>query len=94
MNQLHLAIQIQADDPTQIRLMVPSPIDENVMIQAEILSDQQIPPKFQVKEGRLAENVACKEGLVLMIKNSDGSPACVSSPTSSKLEMRGWGTIQ
>ncbi len=63
------------------------------MFQAEILATQQIPPKFQMKQGTLAEDVLCKEGLALMIKNSDGSAACVSSSTAPKLEDRGWGVL-
>jgi len=53
-----------------------------------------ISPRAQMIQGVPADEVVCKEGLQLMKKSRDGSAACVSSSTASKLEERGWGTIQ
>lgn len=50
-------------------------------------------PLLQMKEGINAEEVECKEGLVLMIKNITGKAACVTPQTSEKLVARDWGTI-
>jgi len=48
-------------------------------------------PKKQVEQGVSADNVTCNNGLVLMKKLSDGSPACVKEQTMKKLIERGWG---
>lgn len=49
-----------------------------------------ISPLKQFKSGILAENVQCKEGLQLVIKAKDDSPACVKPETKLKLIERGW----
>ncbi len=50
-----------------------------------------IPSPFaQVKSGIAVNDVKCKEGLQLVIKAEDGSPACVTSGTATKLLDRGW----
>ena len=51
---------------------------------------QYLPPKKQVDKGRLAEHVRCNEGLELIFKSTDGSPACVTVETAIKLDDRGW----
>jgi aldose sugar dehydrogenase len=57
------------------------------------LSDESIlVPLNQFKEGILAGNVICKSGLELLIKSSNGMPACVKSSTASILVERNWGT--
>ncbi len=48
-------------------------------------------PKKQHEQGLLTYEVRCNDGLVLMEKKSDGSPACVKSQTAQKLYQRGWG---
>jgi serpin B len=48
-------------------------------------------PKKQVAYGASPENVVCLDGLVLMKKLSDNSPACVKPQTAQKLVERGWG---
>ena len=50
-------------------------------------------PLQQFKSGIKAEDVKCKEGLQLVIKAEDGSPACVKPDTAQTLIMRGWGTF-
>lgn len=53
----------------------------------EILS-----PLKQFKSGISPDMVNCKPALVLIIKNSDGSPACVKPETKTQLFERGWAT--
>ncbi|KKL93248.1 hypothetical protein LCGC14_1876570 [marine sediment metagenome] len=49
-------------------------------------------PLKQLKNGILPQDIKCKEGLILTIKISDGSPACVKSETKAKLIERGWAS--
>ncbi|MBI5859775.1 MAG: hypothetical protein HZB73_03590 [Nitrosarchaeum sp.] len=49
-------------------------------------------PRKQMKQGITAENVTCKAGLSLVIRNN-GFPACVKSTTAEKLESKGFGKI-
>ena len=51
-----------------------------------------LPPLKQSKDGREIGMVNCKPALVLIIKNSDGSPACVKPETKIRLFERGWAT--
>lgn len=48
------------------------------------------PPLKQIANGVLPEDVVCKEGLQLIFKSGDNSPACVKSQTAEKLVKRGW----
>ena len=48
------------------------------------------PPLRQFKTGIAPEGVTCKEGLQLIIKSEDGSPACVKLDTAYMLIKRGW----
>jgi len=86
-------IQIRADNPEEIRLFLPDPKEERAVVQAEILDERVMPPKIQMKQGTLAEDVLCNFGLHLMKKTSDGSAACVRYSTAQTLEERGWGTL-
>ena len=52
-----------------------------------------LPPKQQLKEGTLLENIICKENFELIFKSIDNSPACVKPQTIEKLIERGWGTL-
>ncbi len=49
-----------------------------------------LPPLKQSKNGVKSDRVDCKPTLVLIIKNSDGSPACVKPETKARLFERGW----
>ncbi len=51
------------------------------------------PQLKQSKNGIKANLIDCKPTLVLIIKNSDGSPACVKPDTKSRLFERGWATV-
>jgi len=50
-------------------------------------------PRKQMKRGISVEDISCKEGLSLVIRNN-GSPACVSKETADRLEKRGLGKIE
>jgi hypothetical protein len=49
-------------------------------------------PLKQFKSGISAPSVKCKEGLQLIIKNKNNTPACVTPQTAKKLDQRNWGT--
>ena len=48
------------------------------------------PPLKQIADGVAPENVTCTEGLELVIKLSNGLPACIKPSSVSKLIDRGW----
>jgi len=47
-------------------------------------------PLAQFKSGISAHDVKCQQGLQLVIKTEDNSPACVTPDTATKLMSRGW----
>jgi hypothetical protein len=47
-------------------------------------------PLAQFKSGISAQDVKCHQGLQLIIKAEDNSPACVTQDTATKLMSRGW----
>jgi len=49
-------------------------------------------PRQQITDGVLPDEIICKEGLQLIFKSRDNSPACVKPQTAEKLFERGWGT--
>ena len=93
-------VRIQANDPDSIRVLVPGEHtgmidhDEKSMDQKEIgmmKNDRHMSPKFQMRQGITVNQIDCNEGLQLMFKASDGSPACVKESNMEKLIQRGWG---
>jgi protein-disulfide isomerase len=50
-------------------------------------------PRQQMASGVAVNDVVCKSGLVLMVRTTNGSAACVTSSTSMKLSETGWGTV-
>jgi hypothetical protein len=50
-------------------------------------------PKKQIKRGVALEDITCKAGLSLVIRNN-GFPACVKSTTADRLEKMGLGKIE
>jgi len=82
-------VQIRADDPDSIRIMITSIAIENVMEKGGFTL---MSPVAQMEYGTDANAVECKEGLQLMIKSSDGSAACIKTTSVDKLIERGWGT--
>ena len=56
------------------------------------ITNEILSPLKQSKSGISPDMVDCKPMLVLIIKNSDGSPACVKPETKTQLFERGWTT--
>lgn len=56
------------------------------------ITNEILSPLKQSKSGISPDMVDCKPTLVLIIKNSDGSPACVKPETKTQLFERGWAT--
>ncbi len=48
------------------------------------------PPLQQIRDGVEPSHVTCNEGLELLVKQSNGKPACVKPGTVEKLIERGW----
>jgi hypothetical protein len=48
------------------------------------------PPLKQIVDGIAPENVTCTEGLIIVLKASDNSPACLKPTSVEKLIQRGW----
>jgi len=71
---------------------VPTP--EIIKNMVENLSPEFKTPKQQTNVGILPSEVQCKEGLKLIFKSTDGSPACVKPRTVEKLIERGWADSQ
>lgn len=51
---------------------------------------QYLTPLQQGFAGIASHNIICAEGFQLIFKSGNGSPACVSSATATKLIERGW----
>lgn len=49
-------------------------------------------PFKQFKSGIAANDITCRQGLQLIFKFTDDTPACVTSQTKEKLLESGWGT--
>ncbi|HYL66838.1 MAG TPA: Hint domain-containing protein [Nitrosopumilaceae archaeon] len=60
----------------------------------KIVNENVLSPLKQFKSGIAAQDVKCKEGLQLVIKTKDSSPACVRSLTAAKLVRLGWAKTQ
>ena len=50
------------------------------------------PPLAQFKNGIALSQVECDEGLLLVIKNSNGNPACIKPDSVETLFSRGWAS--
>ena|SRR3989442_1431812 len=67
--------------------------DTGFSVKSYTVPPNQISPLKQFQSGISANNITCKEGLQLIIKATDGYPACVKSETSKILVERGWGHL-
>lgn len=50
----------------------------------------QLSPLKQFKSGIAADDVVCREGLQLVVRNVGGSPACVKPTSVPRMIMQGW----
>jgi len=53
-------------------------------------SSKYLPPLKQINNDISSKGVLCNEGLELILKSTDNSPACVKPQTAEKLVQRGW----
>jgi biopolymer transport protein ExbD len=66
-------------------------LEESISMKEKEGGDEPIlSPLKQMNSGVNSENVICKDGLELIIKNSNGLAACVSPSTATALIERGW----
>jgi len=72
-------------EPTDDRILRIIPVEQTVQ---EILS-----PLKQFKLGVEPSDVKCRDGLVLLLRTTTGTPACVTQSTSEKLVSYGWGKL-
>src|SRR5574340_1068145 len=49
-----------------------------------------LPPLDQLKSGIMIQDIKCIEGMQLVLKAEDNSPACVTPTTAQELVKRGW----
>jgi len=70
-------IRILAEDPDSIRVLILDLMSPMAQIQHDVPIDQ----------------VVCREGLQLLIKNHGETPACITETTIPKLIERGWGNL-
>jgi len=101
----NLEIQIRADDPSSIKVVIESldvevyanfdkPItDDNMLDQPDKLQIISKSPRAQVQDGIVPNEVVCKDGYKLLLKTSNGSPACITDSNTEKLIERGWGKL-
>jgi hypothetical protein len=60
---------------------------------ATTLGLSQMSPRAQMIHGVDSSDVQCRQGFELLMKNSDGSAACVHSQSVEKLIQRDWGSF-
>jgi hypothetical protein len=53
-------------------------------------SDFILPPTWLYNAGIQIDDIVCKDSLVLVIKNSNGYPACIRENSVNKLKSLGW----
>ncbi len=64
-----------------------------ILISDEMHVTKGVSLKAQIQRGVHSQDVICRQGFELIKKNSDSSPACVSSESIEKLLARGWGSL-
>jgi len=71
----------------------PAPNDDRIFRILPMIVPQLAyfpPPLKQISQGIMPDNVTCTEGLELVLKKSNGLPACVKPSSVEKLIERGW----
>jgi len=65
-----------------------------ILIHADLENAEAVayfpPPLKQIKDGINPSNVTCTEGLELVLKQTNGQPACIKPTSVAKLIERGW----
>jgi hypothetical protein len=83
----HYSIQLIKVDPYPISTKKIDLSDYDVTLKLSLL-----PPLKQLKSGISPGQFSCLQGLTVVIKSEDNSPACVKSSSILKLVARGWTT--
>ena len=60
---------------------------------ASAMGLSKISPRAQMNQGVDSAEVKCRQGFDLVMKNSNGSAACVKSQSVEKLIQRGWASL-
>lgn len=68
-------------------------VNNNHVKDDENIINSNLAPLKQVANGASPKDVECKEGMRLVFKNTDDSPACVKATTADKLVEREWATL-
>ncbi len=73
----------------------PEPTDDRILriIPVEQIVEDLLSPLKQFKGGVEPSDVKCRDGLVLLLRSTTGTPACVTQSTSEKLVSYGWGIL-
>jgi len=73
----------------------PEPTDDRVLriIPVEQIVEDLLSPLKQFKSGVEPSDVKCRDGLVLLLRSTTGTPVCVTQSTSEKLVSYGWGIL-
>ena len=58
-----------------------------------MMTETVLRPQQQMKSEIEPQDVMCKEGLLLILRTSDGSAACVTESSSTRLIDMGWGSL-
>ena len=75
---------------TSTNMTMPTPTPVNTPPQPST----PLTPLKQFKSGISAKDVQCQSGFSLVLKASDGSPACVHPSIVQILILRGWAAVQ
>ena len=70
-----------------------STVNETVDEDDSMMDETMLRPRQQMESGIEPQDVVCKEGLLLILRTSDGSAACVTESSSTRLIDMGWGSL-
>ncbi|GEM_PF-6174617 len=68
-------------------------VETSIQKTSQVSQKVELSPLKQIKSGTALKDIICKEGFVLIIKESNEYPACVKPSTGTKLLAHGWLTI-
>src|SRR2546428_5542212 len=82
-------------NPITNRVYLSHYYDNNISVISDVETKSKLnSPWAQFKSGISINDIKCDQGFVLIVKNSDNSPACVKPQTAQKLVERGWGVLK
>ena len=86
-------VKLVAVEPYPLSTTQITPSDYVMTFLVSKISKTETSPLKQLKAGISIDDIQCKEDLVLVMKSSNSSPACVQLNTAEKLFSRGWAEI-